>query len=283
MGTINLIVARSRNNVIGKGGKIPWHLKGEQTQFTELTTGNVVIMGRKTYEEIGHPLPNRLNVVVSRTKSFGCRIDSGEFTTVLDATSLQEALDLVGDLTNVDVYIAGGHRLYKEALAMNIVDRMYITEIDMDVEPDSTTVFFPEFDKTVFKKLTGETVEDEIPYTRTVYYRFRKTKTLVIPKTEAELIEKLSKTKPRTPYECFTGTLTHTVTFGNSISIEIKLCGGDYRKDCDNLPWAEAVLFENDHDICCAGPSTSYFGIRRLTYNGFTYIVNVTKEKENAT
>lgn len=55
------------------------------------------------------------------------------------------------------------------------------------------------------------------------------------------------------------------------------------QKHFDNLPWAEAVLFENDHDICCAGPSTSYFGIRRLTYNGFTYIVNVTKEKENAT
>ena len=57
---IGLIVARSKNNVIGKNGNIPWKIKGEQKQFRELTTGNVVIMGRKSYEEIGHPLPNRM-------------------------------------------------------------------------------------------------------------------------------------------------------------------------------------------------------------------------------
>ena len=62
---ISLIVARSKNNVIGKNGQIPWKIKGEQKQFRELTTGNVVIMGRKSYEEIGHPLPNRMNIVVS--------------------------------------------------------------------------------------------------------------------------------------------------------------------------------------------------------------------------
>ena len=62
---IGLIVARSKNNVIGKNGNIPWKIKGEQKQFRELTTGNVVIMGRKSYEEIGHPLPNRMNIVVS--------------------------------------------------------------------------------------------------------------------------------------------------------------------------------------------------------------------------
>jgi len=59
---IGLIVARSKNNVIGKNGEIPWKIKGEQKQFRELTTGNVVIMGRKSYEEIGHPLPNRRSI-----------------------------------------------------------------------------------------------------------------------------------------------------------------------------------------------------------------------------
>ena len=67
---VGLIVARSKNNVIGKNGQIPWRIKGEQKQFKELTTGNAIVMGRKAYEEIGHPLPNRLNVIVSRTKKF---------------------------------------------------------------------------------------------------------------------------------------------------------------------------------------------------------------------
>ena len=67
---VGLIVARSKNNVIGKNGQIPWRIKGEQKQFKELTTGNAIVMGRKSYEEIGHPLPNRLNIIVSRTKKF---------------------------------------------------------------------------------------------------------------------------------------------------------------------------------------------------------------------
>ena len=60
-----IIAARSRNNVIGRNGMIPWRIKGEQKQFRELTTGNVVIMGRRSYEEIGHPLPDRMNIIVS--------------------------------------------------------------------------------------------------------------------------------------------------------------------------------------------------------------------------
>ena len=69
-GIIGLIVARSKNNVIGKNGEIPWKKKGEQKQFKELTTGNVVVMGRKSFDEIGHPLPNRENIVVSRSKRY---------------------------------------------------------------------------------------------------------------------------------------------------------------------------------------------------------------------
>ena len=85
---IGLIVARSKNNVIGKNGQIPWRIKGEQKQFKELTTGNTVVMGRKSYEEIGHPLPNRMNIVVSNTANY-----SGE--NLLTVHSLQEALDSV--------------------------------------------------------------------------------------------------------------------------------------------------------------------------------------------
>lgn len=154
---IGLIVARSKNNVIGKNGEIPWKIKGEQKQFKELTTGNVVIMGRKSYEEIGHPLPNRKNVVVSKTKSF---VDENLIT----VESLQEAIAITND---EQVYIAGGYGLFKEALPL--VDKMYITEIDIII--DDGDVFFPEFDAREFDFAIGETSGDDIKYTRTIYTR----------------------------------------------------------------------------------------------------------------
>ena len=66
----DLIVAYSKNRVIGRDGLIPWNIEGEKKRFKELTTGNIVVMGRRTYEEIGRPLPNRLNIVLSNTKNF---------------------------------------------------------------------------------------------------------------------------------------------------------------------------------------------------------------------
>ena len=154
---IALIVARSKNNVIGKNGSIPWRIKGEQKQFRELTTGNVVIMGRKSYEEIGHPLPNRKNIVVSTTRQF-----SGE--NLVTAASLREALDIAGD---EDVFVAGGYRLFEEAIPF--VDVMYITEVDTLV-PDGD-VFFPPFDENDFDVTVGETAGDDIKYTRMIYTR----------------------------------------------------------------------------------------------------------------
>lgn len=154
---IGLIVARSKNNVIGKNGKIPWKIKGEQKQFKELTTGNVVIMGRKSYEEIGHPLPNRRNIIVSGTKKF----EGDNLETV---SSLQEAITAAGD---AEIYVAGGYGLFKEALPL--VDKMYITEVDMIVEDGD--VFFPKFDADEFDVSIGEVGGDDIKFTRVVYTR----------------------------------------------------------------------------------------------------------------
>lgn len=154
---IGLIVARSKNNVIGKNGEIPWKIKGEQKQFRELTTGNVVIMGRKSYEEIGHPLPNRKNIVVSKTKNF-----IGD--NLITVASLQEAIAISeGD----EVYIAGGYGLFKEAVPL--ANKMYITEIDTIV--DDGDVFFPEFDVEEFDVTIGEVGGKNIKYTRTIYTR----------------------------------------------------------------------------------------------------------------
>ena len=154
---IALIVARSRNNVIGKKGKIPWTIPGEQKQFKELTTGNLVIMGRKSYEEIGHPLPGRETIVVSKTKNF-----NGE--NLKTAASVKEALELA---RGRDVYIAGGYGIYKEALPY--VDKMYITEVDLNVEDGD--VFFPDFDAGDFEMTKGESAGNEVKYTRTIYVR----------------------------------------------------------------------------------------------------------------
>ncbi|MBQ8527469.1 MAG: dihydrofolate reductase [Lachnospiraceae bacterium] len=154
---IGLIVARSKNNVIGKNGEIPWKIKGEQKQFRELTTGNVVIMGRKSYEEIGHPLPKRRNIIVSGTKKF-------EGENLETVSSLHEAIAAAGD---ADIYVAGGYGLFKEALPL--VDKMYVTEVDLIVEDGD--VFFPEFDADEFDVSIGEVGGEDIKFTRVVYTR----------------------------------------------------------------------------------------------------------------
>ena len=154
---ISLIAARSKNNVIGKNGQIPWKIKGEPKQFRELTTGNVVVMGRNSYEEIGHPLPNRVTIVVSHSVNY-----SGE--NLITVSSLQEAIRVAG---KADIYVSGGYGLYMEAIP--IVDKMYITEIDMEIKDGD--VFFPEFDEKEFTVTVGETAGEDIKYTRMIYTR----------------------------------------------------------------------------------------------------------------
>ena len=150
---IGLIVARSKNNVIGKDGKIPWKIKGEQKQFKDLTLNNTVIMGRRTYEEIGHPLPNRKNIVISKTMNY-------QDNNLITVDSLEKALQLVEG----NAYIIGGSNLFKEIIP--IVDVMYITEIKKVVEDGD--VFFPEFNEEDFT--IQETEENEY-YKRLVYTR----------------------------------------------------------------------------------------------------------------
>lgn len=147
---IAIIVAHDKNRVIGKNGRIPWNIEGEKRRFRELTTGNVVIMGRRTYDEIGKPLPNRETIVVSNT----CSYDGPACRT---ATSLSEAIEMAGDK---DIYIAGGSRLYAEALSL--ADRLYVTEIDAEFEGDT---YFPGYDREMYERIACEHVDGAIPYT----------------------------------------------------------------------------------------------------------------------
>ena len=154
---IALIVARSKNNVIGRNGKIPWSIPGEQKQFRELTTGNIVVMGRKTFEEIGHPLPDRKNIVISRNAQYS-------YDNLIILPSLNDALEYYSE---GDIYIAGGYNLFKEAIG--IVDKMYITEIDLVIE--NGDVFFPIFQEEDFNVQLLEENHESIPYKRLVYSR----------------------------------------------------------------------------------------------------------------
>ncbi len=155
---VGLIVAYAKNRVIGNKGQIPWCIKGEQKRFKELTTGNVVIMGRRTYEEIGKPLPNRDTIVVSKTANY-------QFENCITVGSLKEALEAAGNRT---VYISGGAGLYKEAIPF--VDKMYITEIDAEIEGDT---YFPEFDTSLFQREVEEAFDGELPYQYVTYTKIK--------------------------------------------------------------------------------------------------------------
>lgn len=152
-----LIAAYAKNRVIGNKGIIPWKIKGEQQRFRKLTTGHTIIMGRRSFEEIGKPLPNRKTILISNTIQYN---DENCIT----VPSLQEALKAAGN--EEEVYISGGAMVYEEALPF--VDKMYITVIDKEIEGDT---FFPSFHEEDFRIIYEEHVDGEIPYTYYTYER----------------------------------------------------------------------------------------------------------------
>lgn len=156
---ISIIVAVTKNNVIGNKGTMPWNIKGEQRRFKELTTGHTIIVGRKTFEAEGKPLPNRKTIIISKTKNI-------EFENCVTVKSLEEALELAKD--EREIFIAGGGAIYKQALPMT--DKIYLTIIDKVIEGD---VYFPEINKEEFVKTYEERIEGEIPYTYYTYERIK--------------------------------------------------------------------------------------------------------------
>ena len=152
---ISIIVAVAKGGAIGKEGKMPWKIPGEQRQFKDLTTGHVVIMGRTSYEEIGHPLPERTNIVVSKTKVF-----SGE--NLYTVKSLQEAIERAGQ---EEIFIAGGAEIFQEALPL--ADKIYMTYVDMAV-PDADR-FFPDLPEEEYTREELEKVGGETSYLRVLY------------------------------------------------------------------------------------------------------------------
>lgn len=133
---VNIIVAITENNAIGKDNKLLFSLKKDLQNFREVTTGQIVIMGRKTFESIGKPLPNRVNAVITREK----QIDG-----VKIYTSLEEAIKTLNDeYPDKEIFIIGGGQIYKEALDNDLVDTLYMTKIKKEVLDADT--YFPSID-----------------------------------------------------------------------------------------------------------------------------------------
>ncbi len=131
--SISLIVAVSTNNVIGVRGEMPWHISEDLRRFRELTTGKPVVMGRKTFDSIGRPLPERRNIVITRDPNFtapGCDI----------VASPDVAIELVGELA--EIMVIGGSQIYAAFLPR--ARRIYLTRVNAHIDGDT---YFPALDE----------------------------------------------------------------------------------------------------------------------------------------
>jgi len=131
---LSLIAALATNNVIGRDNQVPWHLSTDLRRFKTLTMGHHLIMGRRTFESVGRPLPGRVNVIITRSEDW-----TSEGVTVV--RSLEDAVRIATNAGDEEAFIAGGAQIYE--LAMHRADRMYLTRVHAEVEGDT---WFPEFD-----------------------------------------------------------------------------------------------------------------------------------------
>lgn len=155
-----IVAARSLNGVIGRGDEIPWRVKGEQKLFREITMNGVLIMGRKTFESIGRPLPGRVTVIVTR--------DDYDAPDCVITHGLDEALALAADMDK-PVFIAGGGQIYEQSLPL--VQSVHLSTIQTRVDGD---VYFPEFPTSEFSLEREEMFESNIDY---IYQYFERKET----------------------------------------------------------------------------------------------------------
>lgn len=143
---VTIIAAIAANNALGKDNQLIWHLPADLKRFKKTTLNHAVIMGRKTYESLGKPLPNRTNILITRDKNYkveGCLV----------VNSLNEALKVAAEVYE-NPFILGGAEIYKQA--MPFTDKLDITFVHHQFEAD---VFFPEINKTIWKETSRENFE----------------------------------------------------------------------------------------------------------------------------
>ena len=158
---LSLIAVMASNRVIGNKGDIPWKIPGEQKMFKEITLGHTVIMGRKTYESLGRPLPERTNIVITRQTNYqvpGCTIVH-DLVAAIEACAQDEE----------EAFICGGGQLYHESLAM--ADKIYLTVIPREIPGDT---YFPEISETEFEITKSKMIDGVEPYSFYVYERIKR-------------------------------------------------------------------------------------------------------------
>ncbi len=146
---ITIIAAKSDNNIIGNENQLIWHISNDLKRFKQLTSGHVVIMGRKTFESIGKPLPNRTNIVITRNKDWNSE-------GILTVNSLEEAIAQAKN-TGSEIFIIGGGNIYEQSL--HLADVLEITEVHQVFAGDA---FFPEINSNEWKEVFRQDfVKDE--------------------------------------------------------------------------------------------------------------------------
>jgi len=157
---ISIISAVANNNVIGKDNQLLWHLSDDLKRFKSLTFNHIVIMGQKTYESIGKPLPHRTNIVISNDYDFKLNIppmkmDDCDIRIVHSIESALETAEVLNDINDeYEVFVIGGGSIYREF--MKYANRLYITKIYKDFEGDT---YFPEIDPSVWKPFSFSEIQ----------------------------------------------------------------------------------------------------------------------------
>ena len=141
---LSIIVAKAKNNIIGKENKLIWHIPDDLKRFKELTTGHNIIMGRKTFESLGRVLPNRKHIVFTQNPDF--KIDDENVQVVHSMLEIQEYIE-----SKEENFVIGGAMIYN--LLMPYVTKMYVTEIDKDFDGDT---FFPKINTEIWKEVSRE-------------------------------------------------------------------------------------------------------------------------------
>ena len=156
----SLIVAMASNSVIGDKGEIPWHIPGEQKMFKDITMGHAMIMGRKTYEDIGRALPGRTSIVTTRQTDYAA-------PDCIVVNDLESALKSCPADEN-EAFIIGGGQIFQETIAT--ADRIYLTVLPREVPGDT---YFPEFSESDFKVVKSEYIDAVVPYHFYIYERIQ--------------------------------------------------------------------------------------------------------------
>jgi len=139
---ISLIVAYDKNLGIGKKNTLAWKLSEDLKNFKKITENNYIVMGRKTFESIGRPLPNRKNIIITRDRNY-----TQEKCLIIN--SIQEVLNFAASKPHYEIFVIGGAEIYKEFL--EYADRLYITEVDSAMT--DLDAFFPNWDKSKYKSI----------------------------------------------------------------------------------------------------------------------------------